>query len=113
MQVAWKKNATNGEANFDIDEELKNKQMHFWEAPKASKLDKFREKLRNDILSRGKTSNKDILSFTLENGFEPKQASDILREMRKEKLVEHFSHTYIGCKQVFSQEKIVFFRRKL
>lgn len=113
LQIAWKKNAINGEANFDIDEEIKNKQMHLWEPTKASKLDKFEHDLRKQILSKEKISNKEILSFTLENGFEPKQASDILRKMKNEKIIDHFSHPYIGCKQVYSHENIVYFRRKL
>ncbi len=113
LQIAWKKNAINGEANFDIDEEIKNRQMHFLEPQKLSKLKKFERDLREFILSKEKISNKEILSFTLENGFEPKQASDILRKMKKERIIDHFSYPYIGCKQVYSHENIVHFRRKL
>lgn len=111
LQIAWKKNKINGEANFDIDEEYKNKQLSLFEPPKISKLDKFNNDLREYILSKEEITNEEILAYTLENGFEPKQAAEILKNMRKEKLLRHFSYPRIGCKQVYTEKHIVTFRR--
>lgn len=111
LQIAWKKNQINGEANFDIDEEYKNKQLPLFGLPKLSKLDQFRNDLKDYILSKNKTTNEEVLIFTLEKGFEPKEASNVLKEMRKMKLIEHFSYSRIGCKQVYTENKIITFRR--
>ena len=92
MSICWKKNEINGEANFDIDEEYKLRQLSLFGNPKLSKLDKFKTDLRNLVIKNEQVTNKEVLEFTLFRGFEPKQAAIVLREMKKSNQIEHFSH---------------------
>jgi len=112
LSICWKKNEINGEANFDIDEEFKFRQPSLFGDPKVSKLDKFKTDLKNFIFENKEVTNKEVLDFTLSRGFEPKQAAIVLREMKKNKQIEHFSHPKIGCKQVYKDNDIVIFKKR-
>lgn len=111
LNICWGKNEINGEANFDIDEEYKQKQPCLWGEKKVTKLEQFALDLEGYIYEMRKVTNKDILEFTLARGFIPKHASYIMKRLKDERKVGHFSYTSIGCKQVYRDNKIVFFRR--
>jgi len=112
LSICWKKNGTNGEANFDIDEEYKLKQRTLFGPPRVTKLNKFRTDLMNFVLENGEVTNGEVLEFTLARGFESKQAKEVLRKMRDDKQIEHFSHAKIGCEQVYKNNYIVKFKKR-
>jgi len=112
LGVCWKKNEVNGGANFDIDDDYKCRQPSLFGDNKMTKLEQFDKDLCCFVVDKGEVTNQDVLEFTLSKGFEPKQAAVTLRKMRNTSVIEHFSHPKIGCKQVYKNEDIVFFRRK-
>ena len=110
LNICWKKNEKNGEANFDIDEEFKLRQPSLFGPKKITKVQQFSKTLQNYLERKGEVTNKDILEFTLTRGFAPKQASQALKEMRDKKLIEHFSYPKIGYDQVYNKKEIVIFK---
>jgi three-Cys-motif partner protein len=113
LNIAWDKNKINGEANFDIDEDKERQQLCLpFECRKLTKLEKFMEDLKEFILSKKVSSNKEILDFTLENGHPPKHAVKVLRELRDCGTICHFQHPKINCRQVYTKKNIITFKVK-
>jgi three-Cys-motif partner protein len=110
LNICWKKNETNGEANFDIDEEFKLRQLSLFGPKKFSKIQQFSEALQAFVVENKEVTNRDVLEFTLTRGFAPKQASQTLKEMRDIKLIEHFSYPKIGYDQVYNKKEVVIFK---
>lgn len=111
LHVAWGKNPINGDANFDIDEDLDKQQLLLFEKPRLTKIQGFQRQLEDLILSNNTITNEDIYHFTLENGFIPKHATEVLASLRKRKLIEPYSYAYLTYKQIFTHNKIVEFRK--
>lgn len=92
LDIAWKKNAVNGVANFDIDGDVPEKteqiSMFFKEFKKQTKLEAFNEDLRQLILNN-EVTNLDVYIYTLEKGFTPKHAVDVVRKLKVEKLISY------------------------
>jgi three-Cys-motif partner protein len=110
LNVAWNTNKINGEANFDIDEDLEKKQDVLpFEKINPTKIDKFKENLKKIIISKGSITNKEILDYALECGHPPKHATDVLIEMRKCKKLCHFSHPKVSSKQVYAKNNFITF----
>lgn len=83
LNLSWKINSINGEANFDIDDEM---QLKLYEST-ISKIDKFKLELRNWILEKNTITNIDILKFTYLKGHIPKHAVEEVKLMKNEKLI--------------------------
>lgn len=110
LKVAWKENNTNGEANFDIDDDESKDQMLFdFMKPQLKKVEKFQKSLETKILESKSITNKEILDYTLELGHIPKHAIDVVNRLKKKGMIKHFSYPKIGCKQVYSNNEIVSF----
>ena len=85
LTIAWKKNETNGEANFDIDDDEKKTQLNFFESKKLTKIEKFKETLRKKILSGEIVNNFDAYAFVLNEGHVGSHAADCIKEMKRER----------------------------
>jgi three-Cys-motif partner protein len=46
LSIAWKRNETNGQANFDIDDDSKKSQLDMFTSKKLTKIEEFQENLR-------------------------------------------------------------------
>lgn len=110
LDVAWKKNFSNGEANFDIDDDAEARQTVLFGEQKLTKIEKFQQDLRELINKRGAITNEEIYNFTLGNGHIAKHAIDLLREMKDKKEIESFSYPKIGYDQIFNKKEIVKFK---
>jgi three-Cys-motif partner protein len=110
LKVAWNENKINGEANFDIDQDL-DTQMDLFsgQTPKATKLQRFEAELKAFAEHKKQFSNKDVFHYTLEKGFTPQHANEILRKLRDDKYLKHFSHAKIGYKQIYTDNEIITF----
>lgn len=111
LHVVWGKNPLNGDANFDIDEDLEKKQLSLFEKPKLTKIQQFQRQLEKFILSKAIVTNKDVYSFTLESGFIPKHAAEVLSSLRNRKLIEHYSYAYLSYRQIYTNNNIIEFRK--
>lgn len=108
LSIAWKRNETNGEANFDIDEDKKKKQLDMFEGQKPTKIEAFQSKLRSLILSGAIKNNCDAYLLTLEEGHLGSHASEELKKMKKEGLVDYQGASpLVNYDNVFKNKKSI------
>jgi hypothetical protein len=83
LNVCWKHDGLTGEANFDIDSEKINltQPALFSEMNVPNKRQVFEEVLRTGILSGKLKNNLEVYVFSLSEGFLPKDANLILKEL--------------------------------
>ena len=92
LSISWKKNSINGDANFDIDDDINNKiSFDLFEGKKTTKIEKFQSNLRERILNSEITDNKSALNYTYSEGHIPSHASDLLKDLKKNKIIEYDS----------------------
>lgn len=89
LNISWKRNEINGEADFDIDEDSLKMQLELWGAKKLSKIEKFKLDFEKLILSGKLCDNKSALLFTYSRGHIPKHATDVIKRLKKENKI-HF-----------------------
>lgn len=111
LRTVWKKNTINGEANFDIDEDRKKGQLDLFGERKLTKIESFQEDLRQKVLNGELQTNRDVYDFTMEQGHIPQHASDKLKEMKKENLIEYNAQTpLVNYDQVYKKKRIVSYK---
>ena len=111
LRTVWKKNTINGEANFDIDDDKKKGQLDIWGERRLTKIESFQEDLKQKVLSGELSTNREVYDFTLEQGHIPLHASDKLKEMKKEKLIEYDAQTpLVNYDQVYKKKRIVSYK---
>ena len=80
LSIAWKRNETNGQANFDIDDDSSKMQLDIFS---SKKLEGFKKNLRAKVLAKEIKNNFDALHFVHNEGHIGNHAAEILREMKK------------------------------
>jgi three-Cys-motif partner protein len=84
LSIAWKRNETNGEANFDIDDDdLKMQQNLFGNQP-LTKIEAFQKNVKEKILAKEISNNVELFKYTLEEGHLGKHAAEVLHNMKKQ-----------------------------
>jgi three-Cys-motif partner protein len=83
LNIAWKRNPVNGDANFDIDDDAKKTQLDMFIDMRLTKIEEFKENIRKKVLSQEIKNNFDALHFVHDEGHIGKHASDCLRDMKK------------------------------
>jgi len=92
LNQSWKLDKIRGEANFDIDNDnhaqnqvelFSNKVL----GPK--KIEFFEKELRQLIINKKLKSNYEVYEYSLTNGFLPKHANIILRNLKAEKVIKN------------------------
>ena len=108
LTVAWKKNNINGEANFDIDNEVGKAQLNLFEKKKLTKIEQFQSNLKKWILSGTIRTNKDAFDYVLEQGHISEHATSVVREMKKMGLIDYDAKSpLINYEQVYRHNRIV------
>jgi three-Cys-motif partner protein len=111
LALAWKRNETNGEANFDIDEDAKKIQGDLFGGKKLQKVEAFKELIRQEVLAGGIKCNADALTFTYIVGHLPKHAADTLKEMKAQKLISfEGSSPLVTYENVYKLNRFVFYK---
>lgn len=87
LHIVWEQNALNGNANYDIDEDVIKAQTHLFDAPKPTKIEFFQTMLREKILNGEITNNKAAYFFSLNEGHISAHATDEINKMKKDKLI--------------------------
>ncbi len=85
LSITWNRNATNGEANFDIDDEARPTLF----GSGLTKIESFRERLRKLILDGTISTNADALTYAYAEGHIPAHAAEKLRGMKKKGEIEY------------------------
>ncbi|MDR0753764.1 MAG: three-Cys-motif partner protein TcmP [Prevotellaceae bacterium] len=112
LKTAWDKNNVNGEANFDIDDDVEKSQPTLFEELKLpTKIDIFKQHIRKEILAGIVKTNKDAYDYTLKHGHIPSQATEEVTAMKKEKLI-HYDGNWplINYEQVYKNKRIINFQ---
>ena len=105
LKIVWDKNEINGEANFDIDDEAKNKQYDIFGNLKMSKIEKFKKNVEEKILSYEICNNFELLEYAFNEGHIGKHASDCLKELKKTKKVDYIKKSpYVTYEKVFKEK---------
>ncbi len=110
LKIAWDKNKINGEANFDIDDDIDKQQPTlFPELQGKTKIEKFNDDVRKVIAGSKMISNKGLYDYALDNGFLPSHVSEIVRNLKKEGLIQYKGHTKISYDKCYKNpEEIIF-----
>lgn len=87
IEIAWKRDPSSGEANFDINDEIKKDQRVLFGDQPMKKKEAFEHSLQVAIKNGTIVDNQDALEFALKHGHPPKHAADVLRLMKKNKQV--------------------------
>jgi three-Cys-motif partner protein len=90
LKICWKINPNTGDANFDIDDEKIDPQAPklFAQFDIPNKLQLFKRRLEEKILSSEIKTNIDIYTFAFDMGCLPKHANPIIKEMIKSKKID-------------------------
>ncbi len=101
LDLAWGKNQINGQANFDIDNDMQKKQYVLYEELKRlTKRQKFEADLEEFILSREQVTNREVYHFTLGKGHPKSHAKECVQLLRKSGKVEYkgkIGFSYKSC----------------
>lgn len=87
LKVAWDKNKLNGNANFDIEDDVRKAQQNLFEHS-LTKIEAFQEKLSKLILDKKLLDNIDVYIHTINEGHITTHAKVKLLEMKKNKLID-------------------------
>jgi len=89
LDIAWRRNATNGEADFDIDDDEVPQPIYVQTdlfAPhvpkKLTKVAAFKKEIKELVLSGTLADNNVVLLHTYESGHLPKHAADAIKELK-------------------------------
>lgn len=108
LRIAWKRNDTNGEANFDIDEDHSKAQPDLWGRKSLTKLERFERDLREKVLNREITDNAEALNFCYSEGHLGSHADVILRSMKKRGEISYDSASpLVTYENVYRLKKII------
>lgn len=108
LGIAWKRNEVNGEANFDIDEDEKKKQLNLFDDKQPTKIEAFQSRLRENVLNGSILNNFSAFDFTLQEAHIGAHAADELKKMKKEGLID-----YDGNSPLVTYENVYKSPRKL
>lgn len=108
LSIGWKRNELNGEADFDIDQDLKKGQLDMFSGKKLTKIENFQNELKEYLRTKEEITNKEIIIYTYEQGHIPKHAVALMKKLKSEKLITlEGSHLYLNYINVFRKKNIV------
>ncbi len=113
LDVAWKRNATNGEADFDIDGDSNKIQMDIFSGQRMTKIEKFKNELEGLILNGTLVSNSDVLVYTYESGHIPLHSKEVIKELKNQGKIFYEGKTSgVNYDNVFKKKNIVNYKLK-
>jgi len=92
LKTAWKIDPDRGEANFDIDgENLQSDQYDLFTGniERPHKIQLYEKELREKILKKELSNNKQIYIYTITHGFLPSHARDVIKNLKSKKLINN------------------------
>jgi len=111
LGIAWKRNETNGEANFDIDEDKKKVQLDLFAGKLPTKLETFQQRLREKVLNETIKDNFDAFSFALDEAHIGAHAAAELKRMKQEKWIDYEGNSpLVTYENVFQKDRRLTFK---
>jgi hypothetical protein len=87
LNTVWNKNVINGNANFDIDEDLSKDQLHMFEDKRLTKIENFQKVLSEKILNKEIKNNIEAYFYTLNQGHISYHADEKIRKLKKDNIL--------------------------
>jgi len=87
LDIAWKRNPINGDANFDLDEDNKKGQLDIFDGKKMTKIESFENDVMELIRQEKVVTNALLHQFAMDRGHSHRQMSELLRSLKKQGLV--------------------------
>lgn len=117
LEIAWKKNEINGEANFDIDEDNKKKQgCLFDEFVRPTKIEKFHEEVGEAVKRGIIKNNHEAFYFAINNGFLPSEIALALKDLKRNGVIDYDGKsprvTYMDAVKSISSNGLHIYRLK-
>lgn len=110
LEVAWGQNNINGEANFDIDNDIgKQQDVLFPEMKKKTKKELFYDEVKQFIVKSEVVTNKQLYDYALENGFLPIHIAEIVRDLRDKELIQFKGHAKITYEKCYKNPDVIKF----
>jgi three-Cys-motif partner protein len=110
LSIAWKQNRTNGEANFDIDNDQAS-QLDIFGTQKLTKIESFQKLVREKILSGELSNNFELFDFVLEEGHIGTHAAEILKKMKKSGQIDYDNRSpLVTYENVYQKKKKLEYR---
>ncbi len=111
LQTLWGINPINGNANYDIDEDLSKDQLDLFEGKRLTKIEAFQNLLKENILSKEIINNKDAYLFSINNGYIHKHAQECVKQLKQQKIIDFPGKSpLINYAKVFKENKIIEFK---
>ncbi|KAB2881245.1 three-Cys-motif partner protein TcmP [bacterium] len=108
LTIAWRRNETNGQANFDIDEDAQKEQVDMFFGKKLTKVEDFKQNVRRKVLNREIINNFQLYDFALEEGHIGTHAAECLKHMKKNNEI-----TYDGISPLVTYDNVYNQKRQL
>lgn len=113
LKTVWDMNQLNGSANFDIDDDNSKNQLDLFEGKKLNKIESFSKTLREKVLAGKLKTNEEIYNFAIEEGHICNHASDEIKIMKKEGLIDYSEKSpLINYDQIYKNKRIITFKVK-
>jgi three-Cys-motif partner protein len=113
LKIAWDRNATNGEADFDIDEDASKVQLNMFSDKKLTKIEKFQNDLEQKLLNRELPTNKDVLLYSYSCGHIHPHAEKVVKKLKVDGRLTFDGKTpALNYENVFRKENIVHYKIK-
>jgi len=110
LSISWKRNNTNGEANFDIDGDIPSPQFELFNDRRPTKLDGFKSSVKERVRNGSIRNNKDAILYVYDEGHIPSHAAEALKEMKQAGEITYNSTSpCITYDKVFSDKRIIEF----
>jgi len=105
LDLVWKQNCLNGEANFDIDDDVEKARPSLFDVlpdnvRQKTKREVFESRLEAFIRERGEVTNRDVYLFTLDHGHPKSHAGECIKRLRAEGAVScdgRIGFSYDSC----------------
>ena len=110
LSIAWKRNETNGEANFDIDDDHKKGQLNIFNHENLTKIEAFQKMVRENILNGRLSNNLEMFIFVMEEGHVAKHAVECIKKMKKDGEISYDTRTPLLTYENYKSEKKVDYR---
>ena len=113
LDTVWRKNPINGNANFDIDDDLSKIQPDLFEGKRLTKIEAFQNTLKEKILNGNLKNNSEAYFFTINAGHIHSHADQIIREMKRQKLIDYESTSpLVNYEQIIKKKRVLEFKVK-
>jgi hypothetical protein len=113
LDIAWKQNSVNGEANFDIDEDNTKSQLDLFEGKKMNKIEKFQQEFETLLFQGELQDNRSALIYTYSCGHIPRHVVDMIRRLKRELKIDYVGKTpALNYDNVFRKKNIVYYTIK-